>query len=482
MSWATKIIGWITGNGAEVDADHNLLVNLPLDDTKAGKAIGFFEKDPGVHTGTPWNLSPEVAWDYRLRVGQDTWLQSVTFNYSAQDTARYKYLNSTMTVNWVNGYMNLNNGGATASGNAVCVQSYKTFPIIGTSPLYIEFSGMITQVPQNNNIIDLGGFFQGGTAPYAPTDGVYFRFNNSGQLIGVLNYNGAETLTAPWAPPAGWVNWINSNHKFTICLSEDGVEFWIDDELVFAPQELPAGLGQPCSSGALPWAIREANSGVVGAAQSFKVSDITISLADWHTSKPWAQQMSGAGAHCSNGQEGGTMGSTANYANSANPTAAVPTNTTAALGTGLGGQFWETDTLAVTTDGIIDSYQIPAGGPTVTPKCFYCTGVTIDSSVQAVLTGGGYVAHWSLAYGHTAVSLATAEAAGAKAPRRIPLGMQTVASAQAALTLLAKIDVDFVEAICVNPGEFIAVVKKKVGTAPTAGVIAHQIRLRGYWQ
>ena len=61
------------------------------------------------------------------------------------------------------------------------------------------------------------------------------------------------------------------------------------------------------------------------------------------------------------GLSGGTMGSLANYANSANPAAAVPTNTTAALGTGLGGQFWETVSLAVNTDGIVWSYQVPAG-------------------------------------------------------------------------------------------------------------------------
>lgn len=68
------------------------------------------------------------------------------------------------------------------------------------------------------------------------------------------------------------------------------------------------------------------------------------------------------------GLSGGTMGSLASYANNANPTAAVPTNTTAALGTGLGGQFWETDTLAVNTDGIIDSYQVPAASANYSGK------------------------------------------------------------------------------------------------------------------
>lgn len=98
------------------------------------------------------------------------------------------------------------------------------------------------------------------------------------------------------------------------------------------------------------------------------------------------------------GLSGGTMGSLANYANSANPTAAVPTNTTAALGTGLGGQYWETDTLAVNTDGIIMSYQVPAASANYSGKCLSIRGVKIDTFVQTALTGGGYNEIWAIAF------------------------------------------------------------------------------------
>ena len=175
------------------------------------------------------------------------------------------------------------------------------------------------------------------------------------------------------------------------------------------------------------------------------------------------------------------MGSLANFANSANPTAAVPTNTTAALGTGLGGQFWETDTLAVTTDGVICSYQVPAGSIASPGRRLVIKGVKVESFVQTALTGGGYVGVWSLAFGHTAVSLATTEAATTKAPRRVPLGNQAVAAAATATTALPTVYVDFTRPIVVNPGEFVAVVKKKVGTAPSAGVIAHTITFDAGW-
>jgi hypothetical protein len=103
--------------------------------------------------------------------------------------------------------------------------------------------------------------------------------------------------------------------------------------------------------------------------------------------------------------------------------------------------------------------------------------------VQTALTGGGYVAQWSLAFGHTAVSLATAEAANAKAPRRIALGVQSVASGAVALTVLSEVLVNLNEApVYVNPGEFVQLVKKKVGTAPSAGVIAHTVTVVYSWE
>jgi hypothetical protein len=189
------------------------------------------------------------------------------------------------------------------------------------------------------------------------------------------------------------------------------------------------------------------------------------------------------GHHAYQGQNGGTMGSTANYANSTNPTAAVPTNTTAALGTGLGGQFWETATLALTTDGIICSFQNPAGSVTQTPRTLYITGVKVTSYIQTVIAGGPFVCQWALAFGHTAVSLATAEAATTKAPRRIAIGTQLVTAAQAVSTLVTgDVQYKFDTPIPVAPGEFIAMVKKHVGTVGTGGVIAHVITFDGYFE
>jgi len=183
------------------------------------------------------------------------------------------------------------------------------------------------------------------------------------------------------------------------------------------------------------------------------------------------------------GMGGGTMGSLANYANSANPTAAVPTNTTAALGTGLGGQFWETATLAANTDGIICSYQVPTPTVNVQGRRLVVKRVKIDSYIQTALTAGGFNEQWTIAFGHTSLSLATTEATAAKAPRRVVLGSRSVAATAAALTQLSTIELDLSAApIYVNPGEFFAIVKKIVGTAGSAGTIAHTIAVVFDWE
>jgi hypothetical protein len=276
---------------------------------------------------------------------------------------------------------------------------------------------------------------------------------------------------------------INTTRHFIVQWTEDNVKFWIDDVIV-AVVDLPTAGALITASGSLPSLLRNYNSGVTGAAQVMRAANITVSIADLQNAKPWSHTMAGQGGCAYQGQTGGTMGSTANYANSANPTAAIPTNTTAALGSGLGGQFWETDTLAVTTDGIISSFQNPAASAALPGKVLYITGVKIESFIQTVLTGGGYNASWSLAFGHTAVSLATAESSGAatKAPRKIALGQQSVAAAAAVLTTLQTVQMSFNSPIPVFPGEFIQTVKKKIGTAPSAGVVAHLVTIDGYWE
>ena len=174
------------------------------------------------------------------------------------------------------------------------------------------------------------------------------------------------------------------------------------------------------------------------------------------------------------GQAGQTMGTTALYTNNLAPGAGVAmTNTTAALGVGLGGQFAALPTLAANTDGIVCSFQNPLGTVATTGKQLVLRGYSIKAVVTTVLAGNATPVIYIMAlnYGHTNVSLATAEAANAKARRVAPLGVLVFPAAAAVGTISETISVKFDSPLPVFPGEFVAVSAKNVGAVTTSGVV-----------
>jgi hypothetical protein len=470
---------------ANVTSTYDLQVRDPITLTAIGMSGLAGLLDDGANrvdsAGVPYAKRVMVSESGRVAVGQDMWAFTDTFSAAALSSANWKTPATTQTVATSGGFVLLNSGAATAINQNSAIQTWRTFAIPTSGEIRCETFARLNTL-QINQVVEFGLLSATLPGAAAPADGVFFRYNASNELRGLINFNGTETQTATiTAPTAG------NFAKYKIVLNERSAEFWVNDTLRAEIDIATAAPSQAMTfiSGALPYTARY----IIGASSpalgtNFAIAKVNIWYLDGQTAMPLGHQMSGMGWSAYQGQNGSTMGTSANYANSANPTAAVPTNTTAALGSGLGGQFWETDSLAVTTDGIISSFQNPAGTTTVPGKALYITGVRIDSHVQAVLTGGGYVASWSLAFGHTAVSIATAESltVPTKAARRVALGFQTVAAAAAALTLLAPITVRFDGCpIVVNPGEFIATVKKKIGTAPTVGTIAHLITFDGYY-
>ncbi len=468
--------GIILGNGtpasseASINTDGALLTRLSTDPAKGGSVSMFSECHNGDAGSAALRLSPESTTDYRLRVETENICADHSFNYTAQATSLGIYNNTTMTITWAGGFLNTNGSGITTLSTGCRYQTYQAFTTYGEAPLYLSVVASLTNTPTTNTTIDLGLGFAAAANPYAPTDGIYFRVTSAG-VEGIVCNNTTEVSTGTL--DFTWEN--NKTYRWIIVVSTKTVQFWIDDVL-YGSVDRPSAVGNMTMSTSLPVFFRQAiSASAASQVIGLKVARYTVSLGSLGNGRPWRLAMAAQGGMAYQGQEGGTMGTTANYANSANPTAAVPTNTTAALGTGLGGQFWETDTVAVTTDCIICSYQVPAAGINTSGKQLIVYGVKVSSFVQAALTGGGYVAQWSVAFGHSTLSLATAEGPTAKAPRRVALGVQAVASGATANTVLTDVYMKFDCPIVVNPGEFIALVKKKVGTAPSAGTIAHVI-------
>lgn len=471
MALDSNIVGALSGTGADVTASRQLKVIMPDGATPAdvGAVRIFSENDPGAITGTPYLYSPETDEDFRLRVAQDTMLDEEVFNYAAQNTGKHNYGNTTLTAVWGTGGLLFNGSSITTTTTGARVRSYATFPLLDPGTLNISSTVAFSAQPVANVLIDFGLFLDGASNPFAPTDGVFFRLTSAG-LYGVINHNGTELTTTA----LDFTYVTGRFYQFLIVVHEQEVNFWIDG-VRYGTIETPVGQGQPYMSESLPFAMRQsivggAAGGVIQATlKNYSVSVGGLQIADT------LGEINNRSVGAYQGLSGGTMGTLASYANSADPTASAALSNTAALVTGLGGQFRFNAAATAVTDGIVVSYQVPATTVSTRNRRLKVNGIRLScANMGAAVATTATVLQWSLAFGHTAVSLATTEAATTKAPRRIPVGLMTwpVAAAIGAMPQCGDIDIQFESPIYVNPGEFIAFVAKFIlGTATASQVI-----------
>ena len=471
MALDTKIVGTTSGNGAEVTASNQVKVILPTGGTPAdvGAVRTFSENDPGTKTGAAYLKSPETSGDYRLRVGIDTVLFNYTFNATAQNTSVWKHAFATMTMTQSGGFLNVNAAGtSTASGNFAYLQSWKYITLFGSTTVSVEATWQFDRAPLAGEVFQIGLGISTGAAD--PIDGVWFELSSTG-LLGVVRYNSGTRLTTTLVSGTGTLA-LSTNQKYALVVGEREVEFWIDD--VFYGEILtPAGQSQPFITTSLPVFIQKYNSALVASSPNTvpKVGDITVSMMDIATNKPWSHQLAGMGMS-GQGQDGGTMGSNSFFTNSALPTTALPVNTalTANLPTGLGGgrglaTLWN----LAATDMILSQATNPAGGVNQTPRTLFITGVRISAvSATAAWTApaaGGHSIQFGLYYGSTAVTLAQAESGSfatgtIKAFRRRMLGFMTWATGATAIGTApdrGDIVVTFQSPIVVMPGENVGI-------------------------
>jgi hypothetical protein len=493
-----RIEGNTSGNVAEVDAQNNLSVNTPGFTSSGvirggGSANGlcdFSEIDNGAVVGTRDTLSGEVDDDYRLRgAGDNLLMQHVFTNDTAQDTTKTTHDFITLTATQSTAGMLTNSGAITTTTTGMSHGSRAMFRCGGTETLVCETALSFSAQPNANTVIDFGLFIRGAANPFAPLDGVYFRMSSAG-MFGVINSNGTEVSSPVFPLALGAGTYLYTNNKvdrYLIQVTNVRTTFWINN-VKMAAIPTPIGLGFPCMSQALPWSIRHSIvGGAAGAATQCLVKDFRVFLRG----PVYSDSMSIASSRSFGAYQGltaATLGSLGTYTNNTNPAAAVPTNTTLAVGaSGLLNQAWETFSLAVNTDGIIQSYQVPVGTATTPGRRLKVLGVKLSSYVQTVLAGGPISRTFTLNFGHTAVSLATAETgsfatASTKARRVVllPEITQHVTAAQAVNTAISQpggaVSL-FPEPIYVNPGEFVAVSFKGVGTVGVSGVIVNHVQV-----
>lgn len=471
------VIKGYSNNLADVDSDGNLKVNLPTVLSGAGYASIVSEIDSGSVTGTRLQRQSDASQDYRTRVGIDKILWQDTFNHAILNTSRYAGVTSTQTITLAGGFLNMNAGASVASGAVSRVQTFRPFTLFGTYPLYLDFKLKFSVALQANSVIEFGLGLAATTA--APTDGVFFRASG-GQLNGVMNNNGTEiTASNIFTPVANEVN------HYLIVVGMDSVEFWVDD-ILRATIDVPTSLGSPCQSNALPLLIRNYNSSTVTTAIQLNIAQLAVTLGDMDSGKDWATTMVANGQSALSAPDGQTAAQTANYANSAAPASATLSNTTAGYAT-LGGQFQFAAVAGAEMDYALFAYLNPVATAAIPGKTLVITGVRIDTfNTGAAVATTPTLLQWAIAVGSTAVSLATADSAtaGARAPRRLLLGSQSMAVGTAVGGNADKnIDVDFGSPLIVEAGSYCHIIlKMPVATATGSQVIRGVVMVNGYFE
>lgn len=467
---------------ASGDSVGNLRVTLPTVLEQSGYTRSTFELDSGSVTGTPDIVNPEIDVDYRLRIAQDTQLDEEVFSYTAQNTGKHQLLSTTMVPTFTAGQFTSNSTSITTVNTGVSLATYAAFPNIGTQTLSGDFEVGFSAQPTTNTFVEFGIGLPG-TAISAPTDGVFFRLT-SGGLQGIASNNGTETSTGifPLSNGAGiWAYTNNKKYQFIVYLGGVETVFWVNDgtgAVKLGQIVLPVAQSRMTMSGSgQAFFKHRIVGGAAGGAFQSLLGAYNVRLGGAN----YTQLMSTSGNRSLGsyqGQSGGTMGSLATLPNSTNPVAAAPSNTalTANLPAGLGGQGSVTAAAAAATDGIWGSYQVPVATVNLAGRRLVLRGVKVSAlNIGAAVATTATAVQFSLAYGHTAVSLATAESATTKAPRRVALGFATwaVGAGIGAAPQSGDVWLDLGDApIFVNPGEFVQLVGKFVaGTATASQVI-----------
>ena len=466
---------------ADVDSNNNLKVNLPTVLSGAGYVLTAGEVDNGAITGTKIIRQMDVSQDYRLRTGIDKILWQDTYNHGVLNNSKYIGVTSVQTITIANGFLNLNAGNSVTATNVSRVQTFKTFSIFNTYPLYVDFKAKFSATLQANSVIEFGLGYATGVA--APTDGVFFRAVG-GQLNAVVNNNGSETSSANIYVPAA-----NVVYHYAITIGQDKCTFWVNDNIV-ATVNTPTGLGAASQSNALPLLLRNYNSGIVTSAIQLNIAQLGITLGDMDSGKDWGTSMVTNGQSSISAPDGqaavlaGTY--TANIVNNTAPSSIPLSNTTAGYAT-LGGQFQFAAVGGAETDYALFVYLNPAGTAAIPGKTLLITGVKIDTfnTVVAVATTAT-VLQWAIGIGGTAVTLLTADSvtAGTRAARRLGLGVQAMPIGTAIGGMASpSIDTKFTAPLMVEAGSYCHIIlKMPIATATINEIIRGLVIINGYWE
>lgn len=475
----------VSSNIAEVNANNQLQVNLPLTTAQAGFSAVACEVDAGDLTGTRRMIEVDASRDYRMRVGIDSMLFDEEFSGAALNASKWQAPVTTMTVTVSGGVATLNASSITTVSTVARIASYKTFPTRTSFPTYVEFRagafGASLGIPNQQCEWGIGNVT--GTT-LVPIDGARFFWNAAGAFMCSVTYNSTEISVDASASVVAAGIVVNELQNYLIVVDVGDIIFYVNNQAI-ARISTPVGSPFPFSAAALPVYARALNTGVAPAsATQVRVGTVTVSQGDMNNARPWTDVMSLQGDNGIQQPTGTTAGQTANYANSAVPATATLSNTAAGYTT-LGGQYVFNAPAGAETDYALFGFQVPAlaafgKGPNLVIRGIRIEAINVGATVATTAT----VVQWGIGVGSTAVSLATADAATTRAPRRQTLGFHTFAVG-AGIGASGGIGIDhwFPAPLLVESGTFFHVIcKVPVGTATASQQIRGTVVVDSHWE
>ena len=322
----------------------------------------------------------------------------------------------------------------------------------------------------NNSVMEFG-FGDVATFNGAHTTGAYFQITSTGVLQGVVTNNSVDITTSNLR---SLVN-VTDYYTFDIYIDDDEATFFIQNtttgNLLADPVKiaLPSSAARLFSTTQLPVFARLYNTGVApSTAPHLIVTDISLGLVD--DSRLYTARELAAIQQRTHNTNPFTGVQAPQYANSASPTSATLSNTTAGYTT-LGGTFQFAAVGSLATDYALFGFQVP------TPANFCVTGVTIDTwNTGAAVATTPTLLQWAIGVGSTAVSLATATVT------RVPLGSQSLPIGAAIGANAAQINRQFSTPLVCGAGRFIHIIlRMPIATATASQVIAGMVAVEGYW-
>lgn len=463
-----------TGNNApgvaNVDSNYRLAVNLPTDMNQGGFTGIFGSADGTNAVRVPVGASSQGL----LGSGLLTIDFEQGFAASAISPSVWKQLTATMTIAVSNNAVVLNAGSATLTTLSSILQSWKQVEAPRGADRVIGWR-VLLPTSVMGAVVEIGSITC--TGVLAPTAGAFFRYGSDGSFRGVsVSVSGAETSTVLPQPTVGVA------HDYVIWITSSAIVFQIDNSVAGT---IPIGptAPSPITAESAPYCVRVYNASATATAQQVHVMRCIGALygGSYGYDRKFLAALSGDIG--SQGVVGASTGSLANWTNSTVPATATLSNTAASYTT-LGGQFLFAAVAGAETDYALFGFQVPAQTATNQGRTLLVHGITIDAfNTGAAVATTPTTLQWAVGYDSSAVSLATADGAAAKGPRKVPVGVQSFLVGDGIGKAANQINVTFRQPLSVNAGNYFHVIlRMPLGTATASQVIRGLVGIDATWE